>query len=1101
MECYLYIFYHAALRRNGAAMEDRNTENRTSDNQENKACTALVPVTVRAGLPACRDTFCRDFFCRNQTASDFSMESGEEFSAASDPGDSSAFDFSDRSSNDHQTIPSDTPVSDMEPENFSRRSYRFFSEHSRKNNDSKHHPLTPAQRLTLFKNILKFTGIMAAASFLAAGIMFCYLILTAPDLDSVSISPTESATYIYDQEGNQLRKLTLSSSNRDIVPLEKVPLSLQQAIISIEDERFYSHRGIDLRGIARAFVKGIRNGSFSEGASTITQQLIKNSVFTDWTQENTFFDRLSRKVQEQYLAIQLEKTMSKDEILENYLNIINLGSGCYGVQAAARRYFGKDVSELTLSESTVLAAIPQNPTAFNPIWHPEKNQSRRSTILSYMQAQGYITPEQKDAALADPVYDRIREYDAACEETSVYSYYEDALIAQVLEVLTEEKGYSYDQAYRAVYSGGLRIISAQDPEIQAICEEEFRNEANFPAGTEYGIDYALSVVDENSLVTHYGSEDLRAFVQENIDPSFQLMCQDPDTAQKYADAFRESILNTDQSAEDLTDSPEYQPAASTSSGSGTSSSSGTPSQTGETASTAPEVLAERLTLSPQPQASLVIIEQTTGFVRAVVGGRGEKTASLTLNRATETTRQPGSTFKILTAYAPALDACAQTLATLYENEPYRYQDGTPVSNWDLGDYSGLTTIRDAIIRSINVAAVRCITEISPQLGYQYALRFGISTLQEPTDVVQPLALGGITRGVTNLELCAAYASIANGGIYRKPRFFTQIYDRHGNLLADYTASQDHTDTPSGTTDKTASDSAADLISSESGSGSNPADNSSPSDGARILKSSTAYLLTDAMQDVVSDPSGTAYGTISAGSQPVAGKTGTTSSYKDIWFTGYTPYYTCCVWGGYDNNESLPDSSTYHIYNKILWTSVMTRVHAALPSATFDIPDSITTVTLCRQSHLPAVTDGCPDTYDEIFESGTEPTGECPLHEPAPETEPILIYQDLLDELLPETEPPDNTESESASETHTETDSDPETTDETDLDSGTTDEAGSATEITDESDSNPGTTGETTTGSETDPLTGLPLPSGSAPDQPRTNSLDDMITQLNKLNLH
>ena len=1089
MECYLYTFYHAALRRNGAAMEDYNTKNGMSDNQENNTCTALVPVTVRAGLPACRDTFCQNFARSNQHVHDFSMESGEEFSVTSDPADPSAFDFSDRCSNDRQPVSPDAAVPDMEPENFPRRIHRFFSEHSPEN----HHPLTPAQCRKLLKNMLKAAGIAAAALFLIAGITLSYLVLTAPDLDSVSISPTESATYIYDQEGNRLRKLTLSSSNRDIVSLEKIPLSLQQAVIAIEDERFYTHKGIDPRGIARAFVKGIRNGSFSEGASTITQQLIKNSVFTEWTQENSFFDRLSRKVQEQYLALRLEKIMSKDEILENYLNIINLGSGCYGVQAAARRYFGKDVSELTLSESAVLAAIPQNPTAFNPIWHPDKNNSRRTTILSYMQTQGYITPEQKKAALEDPVYDRIREYDAACEETSIYSYYEDALIAQVLKVLTEEKGYSYDEAYRTVYSGGLRIISAQDPAIQAICEEEFQNASNFPAGTEYGIDYALSVVGENSLVTHYGNENLRTFVRENYDPSFNLMCQDPDIARKYADAFRESILDTEQPA---------------------------------------EVLAERLTLSPQPQASLVIMDQATGFVRAIVGGRGEKTASLTLNRATETTRQPGSTFKILTAYAPAIDSCGQTLATLYDNEPYRYQDGTPVSNWDVSDYSGPVTIRDAITRSVNVAAVKCITDISPQLGYQYALNFGISTLEDPTDLVQPLALGGITRGVTNLELCAAYASIANGGIYRTPRFFTQIYDRHGNLLVDYTNdSQNH-----GT-----SDSATDSLSSRSESGSlDPADSSSPTDGDRILKPSTAYLLTNAMEDVVTDPSGTAYGTISAGNQPVAGKTGTTSSYKDVWFAGYTPYYTCCVWGGYDNNESLPDSSTYHIYNKILWTSIMTRIHASLPAASFEVPENITAVTLCRQSHLPAVPEGCTETYQEVFEAGTEPTRECPLHEPVPETEPILIYQDLLDELFPETEAPADTESESASETSSETDS----------------------ETTDESDTNPETTGETTD-SETIPDYELPSQSEDLPDnehppqpgdtpgndlsqqsegmpdndlspssedildknissssglppaqgslssselpsdsgQPQTTSLDDMITQLNKLNLH
>jgi penicillin-binding protein 1A len=790
-----------------------------------------------------------------------------------------------------------------------------------------------------FFTALKAAGVFFLALLLAAGITVCYLILTAPDIDSVQVSPAESATYIYDQDGNQLRKLSLASSNRDIISLEDIPLSLQYAVIAIEDERFYSHGGIDVRGIARAFWNGLANGGFSEGASTITQQLIKNSVFTEWTQEDSFFDRLRRKVQEQYLALRLEDTMSKEEILEDYLNTINLGAGCYGVQAAAQRYFGKDVSELSLSESAVLAAIPQNPTGFNPITFPEENNSRRTTILSYMEEQGYITSKEHAAALEDPVYDRIREHDAAYEEPSVYSYYEDALINQVIEVLMEEMNCTKDQARQAVYSGGLRIISAQNQEIQKICDEEFSNPDNFPDNTQYGIDYALTVSDADGNVTNYGQEELRCFVKEYYDASFNLMCSDPDTAQMYVDAFRMSILGTE---EDTLDS------------SADANDNDIPDDSSDvTDNSNLEVLSERLTLSPQPQASVVIIDQETGFVQAIVGGRGEKTASLTLNRATDTTRQPGSTFKILTAYAPALDACSQTLATLYDNEPYTYQDGTPVSNWDLNDYSGLTTIRDAIVRSINVVAVKCLTEISPQLGYEYAEKFGITTLQS-SDLVQPLALGGITQGVTNLELCAAYAAIADGGIYRTPRFFTQIYDRNGNLLIDYTAN-----------------------------------------GTRILSSSTASLLTDAMQDVVTSPDGTAFGAISAGSCPVAGKTGTTSNYKDIWFVGYTPYYTCSIWGGYDNNESLPDQSTCHTYNKVLWTAIMTRIHESLPSASFEVSEDVNSVTLCSQSNLLAVSDGCPETYQELFTKDTVPTDFCQLHEPVPETEPVLIYQDFL----------------------------------------------------------------------------------------------------------
>ena len=918
-----------------------------------------------------------------------------------------------------------------------------------------------------WKRILILCAGVIAAFLLAFALFIWYLVASAPDINTISVSPVESATYICDQEGSYLRKLTMAASNRDIVTLDQIPQTLQQATVAIEDARFYEHGGIDIRGILRAFWKGITRGSFSEGASTITQQLIKNSVFTEWTQENSFLDRFRRKVQEQYLAIQLEKQISKEEILEDYLNTINMGAGCYGVQAASRRYFGKDVSDLTLAESAVLAAIPQNPSGYNPILYPEANQKRQMVILQYMKEQGYISDQELTNALADDVYARIQTYEESYESDTAYTYYEDALIEQVTDVLINELGCTSDQAYQAVYSGGLRIYSAQDQGLQQICDEEFSNPANFPEGTQFGMDYALSVVDENNHVTHYGNEDLRKFVQENLEENFQLICASQEEADGYADAFRAYILNSN-SAEPEVFSDAIDAGASDESEDSTASESNPPH--------AVSVLAERLSLSPQPQASLVLIDQQTGLVRAIVGGRGEKTASLTLNRATETTRQPGSTFKILTAYAPALEAYGQTLATLYENEPYKYENGVPVSNWDITDYSGAETIRDAIIRSINVIAVKCITEITPQAGFDFARRFGISTLHETyetatgtsSDVIQPLALGGITEGVTNLELCNAYTAIANGGVYHTPKFFTKIEDRQGNVIFSYT------DTTNSTADTL--NASQDNVPESASSASEYNESGLPFDNTRILTESTAFLLTDAMKDVVSSPSGTAYGSIRAAGQPVAGKTGTTSNYKDIWFVGYTPYYTCCVWGGYDNNQDLPSGSGYHSYSKTLWTAVMNRIHADLPAADFTQPDSVTKVTLCSSSHLLVKEDACPEIYTEYFAIGTEPEETCPLHELVPETEPIYIYQDILDQLITETE--SESESESESETSSET--------------VTESESSSESESTSEFD----------TESETDtdvnqwiPENGETLPQTPVPHQLDTSSFDDLMNRL------
>lgn len=752
--------------------------------------------------------------------------------------------------------------------------------------------------------ILLLSGVVLGT---AAGFgAFRGLIATAPDISSLSVAPSESATYIYNSDGSIMQKLSLGSSNRTLVTIDQIPEDLQHAVVAIEDERFYQHKGIDIRGILRAGIHGLASGRFDEGASTITQQLLKNSVFTGWMKESSLIDRFRRKFQEQYLALQLEKKVSKEQILEDYLNTINLGAGTYGVQAASRRYFGKSVSELNLSECAVLAGITQNPTRYNPITHPEENAVRRQTVLDYMLKQGYITQEAYDEAVADDVYARIQETDSQTEEVSIYTYYVDAMIDQVIQDLMEQKGYTEQQANKILFTKGLKIYSVQDMAIQKICDEEFANPANFPSGTQVGVDYALSVQTTDGETIHYGNEAFLSWYRQNFDASFNLMFDDEASARSALASFKESKTAN-----------------------------------GET------ILGERISLAPQPQASLVIMEQETGYVKAIVGGRGNKEASLTLNRATATTRQPGSTFKIITTYAPALDYDNMTLSSIYYNAPYTYRNGVPVNNWDSNNtYTGYTTIRDAITHSINIVAVKCLTEITPAIGFQYAERFGISTLEnsEALDVSQPLALGGITNGVTNLELTGAFATIANKGQYIKPKFYSHIEGPDGEILIDNR-------TPVTT---------------------------------RVLKEGNAWLLTSAMEDVVTKGTGTL---ISLGDMPVAGKTGTTSDYKDIWFSGYTPYYTCSIWGGYDNNDDLPsvDGDSYHTYHKILWNAVMNRIHQDLPVKDFEQPDDIVTATICKKSGKLAIEGICDQdprgsqVYEEYFIRGTEPKSSCDKH--------------------------------------------------------------------------------------------------------------------------
>lgn len=293
----------------------------------------------------------------------------------------------------------------------------------------------------------------------------------APDISEIDATPDGYLSTILDKDENVMNTLYVTESNRIYVGLENIPQELQEAFIAIEDARFYSHKGIDIKGILRAVGQGIAKGSFSQGASTITQQLLKNNVFTDWMEEETFYDRVCRKVQEQYLAICLEQNYSKEWILENYLNTINLGGGTRGVQVAAQYYFSKDVSELSLAECALLAGITKNPTAYNPINHPDKSLDRQHLVLKAMLEEGYISQEEYDMAYAEDVIAALIT-DSEERGTKIFSWFEDSLLEQLVEDLMVEYNYNEEEAWDMIYSGGLTIYSTQDTRLQEICETE-----------------------------------------------------------------------------------------------------------------------------------------------------------------------------------------------------------------------------------------------------------------------------------------------------------------------------------------------------------------------------------------------------------------------------------------------------------------------------------------------------------------------------------------------------------------------------------------------------------------------------------------------------
>ena len=731
---------------------------------------------------------------------------------------------------------------------------------------------------------------------------FTGIIQTAPQISLDAVSPQWYQSYIYDSEGNKVETLVASGSNRIEASIGDMPDHLIKAFIAIEDSRFYSHNGIDPRGIVRAAYTSIKSGfKETQGGSTITQQLIKNNVFSAES-ENGLVDTFKRKFQEQYLALILEQNVDKDTILQNYLNTINLGNNNLGVQAAALNYFNKDVSELTLSESAVIAATTSNPYKYNPVRFPANNAERRTIVLNNMREQGSITEEEYNEALADNVYDRVMNVKNNSMSGSAYTYYTDALITQLMEDLMSIKGYTQTQAYNLIYRGGLQIYSCQDSELQKYAEEAVNNPEYYSGRYDFTLRYRIQIKDKDGEYHSYTENSILNYYQSTLGQSgFKLLFTSESEALEAINAFKSYILK-------------------------------------ETGGTVVEGT-ESITYTLEPQASFVLIEQSTGCVRALVGGRGDKTHSLVLNRATDSTRSPGSSFKLLTVYSAALDTAGMTLATVYDDVPYLYSTGKLVTNVD-DEYHGFMNIREAITVSRNVPAVKIITDISPELGYSYALSYGITTLTQEEQHYQAIALGGITNGATNYEMTAAYSAIANYGVYNEPKLYTKVLDHDGNILLDNTAPNSH----------------------------------------RVTKESTAWLLCSALRSVVTD--NLTY--LMNDNMYYAGKSGTSQLNTDKWFIGFSPYYTAGVWVG--NDDSTPVNTDYYVMTQLnIWRDIMDHAHEGLEYAEFQKPYNIVEAEVCAESGklaVPGLCDGDPrgdQVITEYFEDGTVPTEVCDVH--------------------------------------------------------------------------------------------------------------------------
>ena len=620
---------------------------------------------------------------------------------------------------------------------------------------------------------------------------------------------------VLDSDGNTIS--TLGSGKGKIkVSFEQIPDNLKEAYISIEDERYYSHGGVDVKRTAAAIGSYIIHlGSSSFGGSTITQQLVKNMT-------GDSSDKISRKVSEWWRASTLESCASKEEILGAYLNTIYVGPNTYGVEAGAQYYFSKSVKDLSLEECAFLAGINHSPNSYNPFsdkTDSEKIKKRTKTVLSKMKDLNKISNEDYESACKNVDSGLNFKKGTITTGSGVYSYHTDALINQVTEEIAEKYKISKTFANNYLENAGATIQGTQNSKVQSEIEKEFEKK-------------------------------------------------------------------------------KYQLASNT---------GGDPSQ-----------------------AAMVIMDHKTGQVVGCAGGLGKKTQSRPLNRATQSVRQTGSAMKPIAILAPAIDKKIITCASLFDDTEKDFEGG-----YHPEDYNkplGMVTVRRAVESSQNVPFVEIMEELKPKNSIKYMKKMGITTLTDKDDNLS-LALGGLDKGISPLEMAGAYSTIANDGEYIEPTFYTEVTRKNGKRLI-----------------------------------------KNKQEKHQVFSEEVAYVLKELLTQPVLGSKGTAtYCKING--VDVAAKTGTTDENYDRWLCGFTPYYTATCWYGYDKNETVN-------FNKknpagLIWANVMTRIHSGLASAIFERPSKVEVATICNVSGEKATT-GCTDTYTEFFVKGTVPR-DCEIH--------------------------------------------------------------------------------------------------------------------------
>ena len=646
------------------------------------------------------------------------------------------------------------------------------------------------------------------------------------ELDIANLSMKFNSEIYYTNSYGKTKVLqTLKSEeNREWVSMDSIPNELKQAFVAIEDKRFYEHNGVDWKRTFGAALNWIVPSGSSFGGSTITQQLVKNMTSDDDYS-------VKRKLTEMVRAITLEEQLDKDTILELYMNIIYFGENAYGVQTASRTYFGVNVSKLDLAQCAMIAGLTQNPAAHDPYKHPEAAKERQEAVLTQMYEQGYISEsEYKEAVNEELTYKRRRK---KSQEGSVYSYFTDTVIRDVVADLQSEKGFSQEYAQSLVSNGGLQIYSTMDLQVQKTLENVYENDANFPY-----------VYDDDGVPL---------------------------------------------------------------------------------------------------QSAMVVLDPKNGNVLGIVGGRGKKTESLVLNRATQTTRGPGSSMKPLSTYAPAIDAGLITpYSTTTDMPVFEYQGKAwpKNENWT---YAGQTTIMDGVAKSTNTVAVQVLKMLTPESSYEFLTqKLKFKSLDEENDIgYAQLALGGLTQGVTVRQLAQGYTALANYGKFSEARCYTKVLDANGNVILDREDDEREQVFERGKT--------------------------------------TAYYMNDMLTNAVENGTGQL---AQIEGIDVAGKTGTTTDNKDRWFAGYTPYYVGVCWIGFDSADGLPNLSPNPAVQ--VWSTVMNRLHEDKEPKSFKHSSKFVQAEYCVDSGM-APTEICrSDPRGSRVRTGSfapkdVPKKECTMH--------------------------------------------------------------------------------------------------------------------------